>query len=280
MADHIVTTKPAHIRAPNDDSPRARGDGKIPAQADTFHSIRHLNQIELSRRWSLSPRTLERWRCLGLGPRYLKIVGRVVYRLDDVEAFEAQQTAGLNAVGLPPSSGHQQSPRRESQTLPPGKTGALDRYLVGNGLIAPAAFGQIAIAGSSRPEGHLWPHKKGLPMTHCAARAISVAIAKHATPYDENGFVDWIVDAQASDCIAYYRGHLGLDRCAVAAVLCPGECRRLIAVSRCVMLAADQGLVFPVQRRLGPHDHIYLAVRAFGRLGSPLQQMQAPALAA
>ena len=46
MADHNVTTKPAHIRAPNDDSPRARGDGKIPAQADTFHSIRHLNQID------------------------------------------------------------------------------------------------------------------------------------------------------------------------------------------------------------------------------------------
>ena len=27
--------------------------------------IKHLNQVELSRRWSLSPRTLERWRWLG-----------------------------------------------------------------------------------------------------------------------------------------------------------------------------------------------------------------------
>lgn len=57
---------------------------------------KHLNQVELSRRWSLSPRTLERWRSLGQGPQFLKIGGRVVYRLEDVEAFEAQH---LQAVG-------------------------------------------------------------------------------------------------------------------------------------------------------------------------------------
>lgn len=51
--------------------------------------IRHFNQVELSRRWSISPRTLERWRWLGQGPRFLKIGGRVVYRLEDVEVFEA-----------------------------------------------------------------------------------------------------------------------------------------------------------------------------------------------
>ncbi len=51
--------------------------------------LKHLNQIELSRRWSLSPRTLERWRWLGQGPRYLKIGGRVVYRLEDIESYEA-----------------------------------------------------------------------------------------------------------------------------------------------------------------------------------------------
>lgn len=54
-------------------------------------TTKHLNQVELSRRWSLSPRTLERWRWLGQGPQYLKIGGRVVYRLDDIEAYEAQQ---------------------------------------------------------------------------------------------------------------------------------------------------------------------------------------------
>jgi hypothetical protein len=54
----------------------------------------HLNQIELSRRWRISPRTLERWRWLGIGPRYVKIGGRVVYRLEDIEAFEAARICG------------------------------------------------------------------------------------------------------------------------------------------------------------------------------------------
>jgi hypothetical protein len=53
--------------------------------------LRHLNQEQLARRWSLSPRTLERWRWLRQGPKYLKIGGRVLYRIDDVEGFEALQ---------------------------------------------------------------------------------------------------------------------------------------------------------------------------------------------
>jgi hypothetical protein len=53
--------------------------------------VKHLNQIELSRRWSISPRTLERWRWLQRGPAYLRIGGRIVYRLEDIEAFEAAQ---------------------------------------------------------------------------------------------------------------------------------------------------------------------------------------------
>jgi hypothetical protein len=53
--------------------------------------VHHLNQIELSRRWKVSPRTLERWRWLGHGPRFMKLGGRVAYRLEDIEAFEAEQ---------------------------------------------------------------------------------------------------------------------------------------------------------------------------------------------
>jgi hypothetical protein len=113
-----------------------------------------------------------------------------------------------------------------------------------------------------------------------SALTLPILIEKHAIPFDENGFVDWIVDAQTNDCIAYYRGHLGRDRCEAAAILSPGECRKLVVVARRVMVAADQGLVFPVQKRLGPHDYVYLAIRAVGRLGSPLAQIQAPALAA
>jgi len=48
----------------------------------------HLNQVHLARRWSLSPRTLERWRWLKQGPDYLKVGGRILYRVEDVEAYE------------------------------------------------------------------------------------------------------------------------------------------------------------------------------------------------
>jgi len=60
---------------------------------------KHLNQIHLARRWNLSPRTLERWRWLNQGPRYLKIGGRVVYRMEDVEAFENEVAHQPEAVG-------------------------------------------------------------------------------------------------------------------------------------------------------------------------------------
>lgn len=110
-----------------------------------------------------------------------------------------------------------------------------------------------------------------------SARNLAFPIEKHAVPFDENAFVDWIVDAQANDCIAYYRGHLGRDRCEATGILTSADTRKLVAVSRRVMVAADQGLVFPVQKRLDTHDYLYLAIRAFGRLGSPLAQIQVPA---
>ena len=71
-----------------------RADANRPSlhSSDRPERTRHLNQIDLSRRWTISPRTLERWRWLNEGPAYLKIGGRVAYRLEDVEAYEAAQT--------------------------------------------------------------------------------------------------------------------------------------------------------------------------------------------
>jgi hypothetical protein len=64
--------------------------------------ITHLHQVELARRWKPSPRTLERWRWLGQGPRYRKIGGRVVYRIEDVEAHETNsvRTSTSSLAGL------------------------------------------------------------------------------------------------------------------------------------------------------------------------------------
>ncbi len=48
----------------------------------------HLNQKQLAARWHLSEATLERWRSEGLGPKFLKLCGRVIYRQGDIEACE------------------------------------------------------------------------------------------------------------------------------------------------------------------------------------------------
>jgi hypothetical protein len=65
--------------------------------------VRHLNQIDLSRRWNISPRTLERWRWLKQGPQYMKIGGHVVYRLEDIESFESGRIRrAASATSSPP----------------------------------------------------------------------------------------------------------------------------------------------------------------------------------
>jgi hypothetical protein len=58
---------------------------------------RHLHQRDLAERWCISPRTLERWRWLKTGPAFLRIGGRIVYRLEDVETYESQQRMVGNA---------------------------------------------------------------------------------------------------------------------------------------------------------------------------------------
>lgn len=47
-------------------------------------------QEQLAQHWLLSEGTLERWRCEGIGPVYLKIRGQVRYRISDIMAFEEQ----------------------------------------------------------------------------------------------------------------------------------------------------------------------------------------------
>lgn len=48
----------------------------------------NLNQQQLAQRWNMSEATLERWRSEGIGPVFMKLRGRVLYRTEDIEAFE------------------------------------------------------------------------------------------------------------------------------------------------------------------------------------------------
>lgn len=93
-------------------------------------------------------------------------------------------------------------------------------------------------------------------------------INRFAVPFDENTFVDWLIDAEPGDRAVYYRGHLGFDRMPSANVLDRPTRTSLHAVAARVMVAAGQGLVIPVQKRIGDEDYLYLAVKARpGRLG-------------
>ena len=83
--------------------PSVAGEESCGAQGQG--SVRHLTQKDLARRWCLSPRTLERWRWSGQGPVYLKLGGRVAYRLEDIEAFETAQTRDATSTPHLPQAG-------------------------------------------------------------------------------------------------------------------------------------------------------------------------------
>ena len=54
-----------------------------------------LTQIELAARWRISHRTLEYWRSLGEGSRFSKIGRLVIYRMEDVVAFENRELSEI-----------------------------------------------------------------------------------------------------------------------------------------------------------------------------------------
>lgn len=60
-----------------------------PVYGASTTDVRHLTQSDLAACWRISPRSLERWRMENKGPAWLRLPGRVVYRLEDVRAYEA-----------------------------------------------------------------------------------------------------------------------------------------------------------------------------------------------
>lgn len=57
--------------------------------------ITYLTPEELSKRYRgrVAVRTLANWRCLGYGPKFSKIGGRILYPLHEIEAWESRRTA-------------------------------------------------------------------------------------------------------------------------------------------------------------------------------------------
>ena len=48
----------------------------------------YMTERALAETWGLKRNTLQKWRSLGVGPKFLKRVGRIVYRKQDIAEFE------------------------------------------------------------------------------------------------------------------------------------------------------------------------------------------------
>ena len=71
---------------------------------------RYLRTPEAARFLGLSGRTLEKHRTYGTGPRYAKLGGRVVYQLDDLQAWVTRgaksSTSDICGDGVLPAKRH------------------------------------------------------------------------------------------------------------------------------------------------------------------------------
>jgi hypothetical protein len=78
------------------------------ASPEAVHDL--LTDAQLAVRWQLSRGTLANQRSQGRGPTYLKLAGRVRYRLSDIEAYEQAGFVSREPAG-PTSLDHQSDVR-------------------------------------------------------------------------------------------------------------------------------------------------------------------------
>ena len=65
---------------------------------------RYLKTPDAAIHLGLSARTLEKHRCFGTGPVFRRLGGRIVYAIDDLDAFSGRQVghrSGQFSFGLP-----------------------------------------------------------------------------------------------------------------------------------------------------------------------------------
>lgn len=70
---------------------------------ETKMDVVHLTQKQLAARWSISEATLERRRSEGLGPKFLKLCGRVLYRHVRPQVSTATMPIRMSSTKPPPN---------------------------------------------------------------------------------------------------------------------------------------------------------------------------------
>jgi predicted DNA-binding transcriptional regulator AlpA len=68
------------------------GRGDIDAALAVSGKRRLITETELAEMWGISPSTIQHWRSTGIGPLYKKLGGKIRYALEDIMAYEEQQT--------------------------------------------------------------------------------------------------------------------------------------------------------------------------------------------
>ena len=64
-----------------------------------------LTEIDLSEYWGISKYTLQKWRCTGDGPLYLKIGGRVFYPRKAIQEYEQTRLFRSSSCRIPADDG-------------------------------------------------------------------------------------------------------------------------------------------------------------------------------
>ncbi|HEX3246745.1 MAG TPA: helix-turn-helix domain-containing protein [Chloroflexota bacterium] len=87
-------------------APAARRASVVSRDDVAPEAVDLLTDTQLAARWQLSRGTLANQRSEGRGPAYLKLAGRVRYRLSDIEAYEragfvTREPAGAASLGDP-----------------------------------------------------------------------------------------------------------------------------------------------------------------------------------
>ena len=99
-------------------------------------------------------------------------------------------------------------------------------------------------------------------------------IIPHTRRPSRVGFSRWLERACAGEQFEYHRGLLVRDR-SPASELSEGDRRALAEVADAVFRAAEGGRVHLVQRRHGPFDFSYLAIKA-GRTATAVAEAVPP----
>lgn len=103
---------------------------------------------ELALRWNISPKTLQRWRCEGVGPPYIKLSKAVRYPVDDIVAYEQANRQGMpNDAALPPLT-------TAPPAVEPPAPAAPKRYYLNEAFALIAQYGSLAAAEAALTEAH------------------------------------------------------------------------------------------------------------------------------